>query len=75
MTNARAIISFAVGYQGYHQAIQEGNENGQIVYQDMLVDAADKLGLQDSDMEALGQHRDEKKRRDEEFMAKYREAL
>ena len=71
MTNRKPIVTFAVAYHNWHQAIQEGNENGQIVYQDMLVDAADALGLADDEMHGLRDHRAEKKRRDDDAFAAY----
>lgn len=70
---SRLIVRFAVGYQGYHQAVQEGNENGTIVYQDMLVDAADQLGIKNEEMHGLEGHRLDVKAREEEFLRNYRE--
>lgn len=64
-------ITFAVAYQGYHQAVQEGNENGQSVYQDMLVNAADELGISDDEMHGLGDHRRDKAARDQAFLDAY----
>lgn len=64
------IITFAVAYNAFHDAMKEGRDY--TTWQDMLVDAADRLAIQDDEMEGLKDHRDEKKRRDDDFMANYR---
>jgi hypothetical protein len=70
MTDPRLIARFAVAYMGWHTAVADGNENGQIVWQDMLVDAADALDMPDDTLN-LAAHRAEKKRRDDDFMANF----
>ena len=72
MIERKTIVTFACAYASLGEAIQQGREDSRIVWQDILVDSADKLGLQDDDMHGLKDHRDEKKRRDDDFMANYR---
>jgi hypothetical protein len=71
MPKRNPIVTFAVAYQGYHQAIQKGDDNGRIVYQDMLVTAADTLGIDNREMSGLADHRAEVKRRHDDAFASY----
>ena len=71
-TERKLAVTFACAYQSMHEATQDGREDSRIVWQDIFVDTADKLGLQDDDMHGLKDARDEKRRRDDDWMANYR---
>lgn len=69
--NTRLIARFATAYAAMNDASLNGNEESRICWLDIYVDAADQLGIPDEDHHGLKECRDEKKRRDEDFMANY----
>lgn len=75
MNQNRLIARFATAYQSLNEATATGNESSRLVWLDIYVDCADQLGLQDEDHIPLKDARDEKRRRDEDFMANYREIM
>ena len=70
--NTRMICRFATAYSAYCDATIKGDENSRLVWLDLYVEAADELGIPDSEHHGLADCRAEKKMRDEEFLERFR---